>query len=180
MVGLFKRHLKTTLAGLTVHVDVFNTPIVEIEAIINRRPLTAISADSRDCEALTPAHILYPAASTFSSSAVVENVGDPAAERFREKWRHSQSIVNAFWNSWSRDYLSLLHQRSKWADTVRDLTVGDLVLIVDELAKRHEWKLARVINVTKTDNHVRSATVQRPDRKLVFRDRSKLVLLELD
>ena len=180
MVGLFKKHLKATMGGVTVHVDVFNTVIIEIEAVINRRPLTAISADSRDCEALTPAHILYPAASTHSSAAVTENVGDPTAEQFRERWRHSQAVVNAFWKTWSRDYLSLLHQRNKWADTIRDLKVGDLVLIVDELSKRHEWKLARVHEVTSTDGHVRSATVRRPDRKLVLRDRSKLVLLELD
>ena len=60
VVGLFKRHLSTLDVGDHLHVDVLNTLIVEMEGIINRRPLTALSADPSDIEPITPAHILYP------------------------------------------------------------------------------------------------------------------------
>ena len=83
MVALFKRNLLLVLEKEALHVDVINTAIVEIEAVINRRPLTAISASSSDYEAITPAHILYPETMSHSSALVVENVSNDEAERMR-------------------------------------------------------------------------------------------------
>ena len=117
MVALFKRNLLLVLEKEALHVDVINTAIVEIEAIINRRPLTAISASSSDYEAITPAHILYPDAMSHSSALVVENVSDDEAERTRCSWRRAQARVNAFWRQWKRDYVTLLHDRPKWRTT---------------------------------------------------------------
>ena len=59
MVALFKRNLLLVLEKEALHVDVINMAMVEIEAIINGRPLTAISASSSDYKAIIPAHILY-------------------------------------------------------------------------------------------------------------------------
>ena len=105
---------------------------MEIESIINRRPLTAISASSLDYEAIMPAHILYPDAISHSSAILVENASNDDAERMRCSWRRAQARVNAFWRAWRRDYITLLHNRSKWRTMRRDIAVGDLVLLVDE------------------------------------------------
>ena len=98
----------------------------------------------------------------------------------RKAWQRAQSRINAFWKSWSADYLSLLHQRSKWQNSAKDLKVGDLVIMVDETVKRHEWKMARIITVHEKSNHVRKVTVKRGDGKEILKDRMKLVLLEMD
>jgi hypothetical protein len=180
VVGLFKRHLKILQKGDVLNVDVFNTIIVEIEAIVNRRPITAISADSRDCEALTPAHILYPATFSHSSTPITSSFEPVEAETLRNSWKRAQSRVNAFWKTWSRDYLTLLHERKKWERTARDLKVGDLVLVAKEQVSRSEWKLGRVVDVDGDDTHIRKATVKRADGKIVLKDRMNLVLLELD
>ena len=58
VVGLFKRKLATAVAGDILHVDRFHTIVVEAEAILNRRPLTALTTESTDTEPVTPAHIL--------------------------------------------------------------------------------------------------------------------------
>ena len=60
------------------------------------------------------------------------------------------------------------------------MAVGDLVIITDETLQRNSWKLGRVITIDKTGSHVRRATVKRGDGKILLKDRSKLVLLELD
>ena len=180
MVALVKRHLQVVLEKEALHFDVLNTSIVEIESIINRRPLTAISASSDDYEAITPAHILYPDAISHSSALVVENASDDDAERMRCSWRRAQSRVNAFWKMWRRDYITLLHNRPKWQRTRKDIEVGNLVLLVDEVTRRGEWKMGRVVSVDGTANHVRKAEVRRADGRIVLKDRTKMVLLEID
>ena len=180
VVGLFKRHLKTLSVGEALHVDVLNTSVVEIESIVNRRPLTALSSDAADYEAITPAHILNPAVISHSSAIIVETVGDTHAEKLKCLWRRAQSRVNAFWKAWRRDYLTLLHDRQKWTKTKKDMQVGDLMLIVDESTRRGEWHLARVTRTEGTPSHARKAWLKRADGKEVLRDRSKLVHLELE
>ena len=180
MVALVKKHLQLVLEKTVLHVDVLNTAIVEIEGIVNRRPLTAISSSSSDHEAITPAHILYPDAVSHSSALMVENASEDDAERMRCSWRRAQARVNAFWKVWKREYLMLLHDRRKWRTTKKDIAVGDLVLLVDETCRRSEWKLGRVISVSGTPNHVRKAEVRRVDGRVLTKDRTKLVLLELD
>ena len=179
-VGLFNRHLIATTRGDVIRIKTFETILVEIEAIINRRPLTAVSADSRDVEALTPAHILYPSTFAHSSSIIVPENAISEAEALRTTWKRSQSRVNAFWTSFHREYLSLLHDRKKWKKSTKNLSVDDLVIIVDAAAARNEWLLARVVSVDASDGLVRKASVKRADGKVVIRDRCKLVHLELD
>ena len=136
MVGLFKKHLATTLSGDAMNVDTFNTVIVEIEAILNRRPLTILSSDSRDMEPLTPAKILYPA--TFRN---IHPTTIPTNEELKDDltttWKRAQSRVNSFWKAWRRDYLSLLHDRKKWTKTKDDLKKDDIVILVDESKETH-------------------------------------------
>ena len=48
------------------------------------------------------------------------------------------------------------------------------------LVSRGHWKLARVIRVEYDGDHVRKAYLRTADRKIVLRDRTKLVHLELD
>ena len=179
VVGLFKRHLATSIDGDPLHVDTFNTVIVEIEGILNRRPLTILSADSRDLEPLTPAHILHPATFRTTNPAVLPVDGE-STEDLSSAWRRAQSRVNAFWKAWRRDYLSLLHDRKKWRRTKDDLKSGDVVILVDEAVSRSGWKLGRVVEVVDSGPHVRKVNVRKADRKIVLKDRTKVVRLELD
>ena len=36
-----------------------HTIVVEVEAVLNNRPLTHVSSDIRDAEPITPSHLLY-------------------------------------------------------------------------------------------------------------------------
>ena len=178
MVGLFKRHIASATRGDVLHVDAFNTIVIEAEGILNRRPLTPISTDPMDTEALTPAHVLYP--SSFSHSAATIVPEHPNDGPLRIMWKRAQNRIQAFWRSWSTEYLALLHARSKWQSSKRDLADGDLVILVDETKKRHEWKMGRVLSTEGRDNHVTRARIKRNDGRIVLKDRTKLVHLELD
>ena len=67
IVALFKKHLTTMSLGDAVQLDTFNTAIIQVEGMLNRRPLTAVSPEASDCEALTPANILYPSFASHQS-----------------------------------------------------------------------------------------------------------------
>ena len=51
--------LKKVLGRASVNLTTLQTIVVEIEAILNDRPLTHVSSDVIDEEPLTPAHLLY-------------------------------------------------------------------------------------------------------------------------
>ena len=51
--------LKKVLGKSRVTLTVLQTLVVEVEAILNERPLTHMSPDINDLEPLTPAHLLH-------------------------------------------------------------------------------------------------------------------------
>ena len=76
--------------------------------------------------------------------------------------------------------MSLLHNRPKWQKVEKNLVPGNIVIIVDETKARNKWKLGRIISVDNEGSHARKFTVQRNDGTCDSKDRTKLVLLELD
>ena len=179
VVGMFKKHLGKVASGDALQYDVFNTFIAEVEGILNRRPLTQISTDSKDVEALTPNHILAPASVELTQERLVDVIDDKG-ENVRASWRKAVARINGFWKAFKSDYLQLLHQRQKWKDSRMNLKKGDLVIIVDETTSRDAWRLGRIENVHESGQHVRKVDIKRGDGRLITRDRTKVVRLEMD
>ena len=171
--------LATLGKGDATRYDVFNTTIIEMEATLNRRPLCALSQSLGDVEALTPAHILYPATFAHSSATIVPSGEVEEAEALRSTWKRAQARVNACKKLFFREYITILHQRNKWKDAKNTLNVGDLVILVDESIPRHEWKMARVMETEGSDGLTRRVRVKRADKKVTLHDRTKVVRLEM-
>ena len=58
LVQCTKRTLKAILANRVISKEVLRTALVEAEGILNSRPITHVSSDAGDIEALTPNHFL--------------------------------------------------------------------------------------------------------------------------
>ena len=124
---------------------------------MNSRPLTHVSCDSRDMEALTPNHFLLGS----SSGQLILPRYDKSSINLREQWELSQFYAHFFWTRWIREYLPTLHSGKKWHKRGDPLKVGDIVLIMDNEVKRNEWRKGIVTNVMPgRDGEVRMANVQ--------------------
>ena len=74
----------------------------------------------------------------------------------------------------------MLQSRSKWQRTSPDLYAGQIVILVDELQSRDQWKFGVVEAVKGDGSHVRTVTVQMANGKRFERHSNRLVGLEID
>lgn len=117
------------------------TILSEVEAILNNRPITTMSSDPHDLEALTPNHVLL----LKSKPVLPPGIFQKSDMYLRRRWKQAQYIADLFWKRWTREYLPLLQERQKWTDTKKNIQTGDIVLIVDATAPRGSWMLGRVL-----------------------------------
>ena len=59
LIDMTKLALKKALGRAFTTLTSLQTPIVEIEGILNNRPLTAVPTDINDPDPITPANLLY-------------------------------------------------------------------------------------------------------------------------
>ncbi|XP_058792183.1 uncharacterized protein LOC131664808 [Phymastichus coffea] len=152
--------------------EVLSTLMVEIEHMVNSRPLTHVSVDPDEEEALTPNHFLIGRSSGYpdTDSCDMEIVSP------RRTFEITQNLANGFWKRWLRSYLPTLLPTKKWHRNSPPLQVGDVVMIIDHQAPRNTWKIGKIteVYINKTDGVVRSAKIRagkgfldRPVHKLI-------------
>ena len=174
-----KKHLAITLSQTTVELDVFATVLIEIERIMNSRPLTYASSDIRDLTVLTPACFLYPGFILHSNASILPPT-PPGGDRLRYSWRKARNLVDLYWARWSKEYLHTLQKRAKWFNSKPNLYVGQIVLLTDNQTPRDQWKLARIESLKGDPAHVRTVIVATASGKKFERHCTKLVPLELE
>ena len=153
--------------------DALRTFLCEAENLVNSRPITRVSDDAADDIALTPNHLLVL---NGNYSAPLGNFHD--ADRYRRSWKNVQCLADSFWKRWMAEYLPLLQTRQKWQRVKQNISVNDVMLIVDVSLPRGQWPLGIVTGVNKgRDGLVRSIKL-RSRNKTVVRPLSKVVFLE--
>ncbi|XP_061729164.1 uncharacterized protein LOC133534091 [Cydia pomonella] len=172
LVRSVKNALTATLHTKAPKEELLLTVLAEAENTVNARPLTHVSVDPRDEEALTPAHFLLGGSTGAPSTG-------PCEEADRRTWRASQALADHFWRRWIREYLPTLAPRQSSNNRVRPIQKGDYVIIVDGNLPRNVWPRGIVTRVYPgPDGGIRSADVQ--TRGGVFRRPvTKLAVLPL-
>ena len=147
------------------------TLLCSVEAIINGRPLTAVSDDPNDLSALTPNDLLIPGTPRQLPLGLFRQED----QYVRRRWRQVQYLADVFWRRWTKEYLPTLQARSKWSERKPNISVGDIVLLVDD-THRNYWP--RVLEVFPGDDGlVRTVKVKTQSTTLV-RPIAKICLLE--
>ncbi|XP_037930980.1 uncharacterized protein LOC119665804 [Teleopsis dalmanni] len=133
------------------------TVVVEIEAILNSRPLTPMSNDPTDLTALTPGHLLIGEALTTH----VDSRSKPEKHTLLSRWNLVSQLKHNFWKRWSNEYLMELQQRNKWKTQSANIQLGDMDIIKEDNVPVMQWPLGRIVHVYKgTDGRIRVADVK--------------------
>ena len=179
--GAWEREVKSVKAALyaglkdhRVSEPVLRTLFVEVEGVLNSKPLTYVSTDAQDPDPITPQMLLTGRADHSLPPATY-----PDDEMLtRRRWRQSQVLADRFWRRFIREYLPTIQSRRKWQQEVRALRVGDVVLIIDNQLIRAQWPMGTVVQVFPgADGRVRSVRVK-VGRQTYERPTTKIVLMK--
>ncbi|XP_076660598.1 uncharacterized protein LOC143363956 [Halictus rubicundus] len=158
LVKSFKHHLIRTVGDQLFTYEQLNTYIIEIEAILNSRPLTPMSSDPNDTSALTPAHFLIG----DSLKSIPEHDLQHVSSNKLSTWQHIQRVKQHFWARWHKEYVNQLSIRSKWrTSSSQQPRIGDLVILKEDNVPPMQWHLGRIIELHPgDDNVIRVVTVK--------------------
>ena len=167
-----KHHLKRILSTVKLTFEEYTTVLTQVEACLNSRPLVALPCNDDGFDTLTPGHFLI--------GRPLEALPDPAfsyrSTSLLRRWYLCQNLVRHFWERWSTDYLTSLRKYAKWHKPVRNLSIGDIVVLNEDGMLPATWPLGRIVEVFPgKDGFVRvanvrtkSGTFKRPVHKLAL------------
>lgn len=160
LIRSVKTSIKAILKEKSPREEVLQTIFVEAEYTVNCRPLTHVSLDYADQEALTPNHFLLGS----PNGAQIPGIFDQNDLLSRKHWRQSQVLADHFWKRWIKEYLPVLTKRTKWfVSHPRKIKVGDIVVIVDQNFGRNIWPKGMVVKLYPgTDGETRVVDVKTP------------------
>jgi len=166
----------------------FSTFVVEVEAMINHRPITYVSDDPDATLALRPVDFLLPHSQMVMSEPTQgENVDDPVfrpspAEKLAGLWHATTVALRNYWRIWSKDYLLILRQRNEREHQhpriqAREFPqVGQTVLVEMEESPKNHWPMGRIVAL---GPGLRSAQLMMGNGRVWGRPVNKLVPLEV-
>ncbi|XP_011705890.1 PREDICTED: uncharacterized protein LOC105461097 [Wasmannia auropunctata] len=160
-VKSFKHHFKRVVGDCLFTFEELNTFTIEVEGILNSRPITSISSDPNDLLVLSPAHYLIGKPIT---SLPEENLVSIPITRL-SSWQHIMKVRQDFWSRWSLEYLNELQTRNKWIKNGPKLDVGTVVLLKDKNLPCTKWSLGRITKKSPDeDEHELEKVSQRGDK----------------
>ncbi|GFX40076.1 integrase catalytic domain-containing protein [Trichonephila clavipes] len=122
-VKSFKFYLKRVVGNIRLTYEEFLNVIVQIEGMLNSRPLVPLSSDLDDLNVLTPSHFLI--------GRSITSIVEPDLTNLNE----------------NIDYLNSLQQRNKWHFEKKNAKIGDMVLIKEDNLPSCQWSLGRINNI---------------------------------
>ena len=165
LVRCVKRCLRKMVGQAKLSADELLTVLLEVEMVLNSRPLTVVSAEDVE-EPLTPSHLIVGRRIMSDVEMCPEDDEPPlsTSDDLTRRARHLQFTIDQFWQRWRKEYLVSLHEMHghyKKVSHAPRVAVGDVVVIHSDKQARGQWKLGRVEELlTGPDGQHRAAVVR--------------------
>ena len=125
-VGLAKHTLQQVIdSHELLNVFELETALLQVAAIINRRPLTARIFGQDDFHAISPADLLLGKISGYNTQKVFtwqDQIFEPT--RINQNLAKIATLTDRWWTKWSRDAFPLMCPRQKWTKEKRNIEIG--------------------------------------------------------
>lgn len=142
-VKSMKYHVKRVLGNSNFTFEELSTLLYQTAGILNSRPICALKDDIDDLDALTPGHFVMLSAPTCIPEPSLLEIN----ENRLNNWQRVQKAFQHIWQRWSDEYLQTLQQRNKWRKLQDNVSVGQLVLVLDNNLPPSKWLMGRIIEV---------------------------------
>ncbi|XP_065090363.1 uncharacterized protein LOC135711416 [Ochlerotatus camptorhynchus] len=140
-VKVVKSHIYRTLGNAILTFEEFGTVLTHIEAIVNSRPLYALSEDPNEPLPITPAHLMI---GRPLEPILKPSYSDVAVNRL-SRYQYMNNLRDRFWAKWSHDYLSTLQSRAKWTKSEPNVKMGTIVLLMEDNLPVQSWRLGQIV-----------------------------------
>ena len=171
-----KYHLKRVIGDHSLTFEEMTTLLTQIEAVLNSRPLSQLTEDPNDLDALTPGHFLMGGPPTVVPEPSLENIKESRLSR----WQLLRQMLENFWTRWSKECLQRYQTIYKWNLPTTSLQKGSLALVMDERYPPAKWPLGRILEIHPgKDGHTRVVTI-RTQSSTFKRPITKISLLPIE
>ena len=165
----------------------FNTLLVDVECVINARPLTYVYNDQEGISyPLTPSQLIngrnfckLPHEHTYEIIST--------HERLSRRGKYNRAVLGQLTSRWCKKYLTSLLEayRSRGSLKEPNINIWDIVILQDTRKKRHFWNLCKIVHFYKGQNgSIRSSKVEmaspNSDKKLFNSSVKLLIPLEVE
>lgn len=164
MVRCVKSCLKRILGKSALSFEELYTVLVEVEAVINSRPITFVYNDHNEPDPLSPSNFIIGSRLTVLPSPECKT--ESTRSELTKRWKHRQLLLEHFWKRFYKEYILELRTAiySKNPKMSPVFKVNDVVLIREDKIKRCNWKTGRIRKLFPgRDGKVRSCEVQLPN-----------------
>ena len=148
LVKSIKRSLNTAIGDQVLSFSELQTTMFECAQLVNQRPIWRHPTEPEDGSYLCLNDLILGR----STSQIPQGPFQPRTS-MSKRFQFIQSLTDAFWKKWCRDYFPNLLIRSKWHVLQRAIKVGDIVLIKDVNALRGRWRTGRVTRTYPSKDH---------------------------
>ena len=112
MVKVVKTSLHKVIGKSRLSYEDLETVLIQIESIVNSRPLTFITTEEV-CEPLTPSHLIYGERliSAINNEYIDDTTFDISSEQCSNRVKCIQKLSDHYWSRFSKEYLQELSEQ---------------------------------------------------------------------